>query len=190
LTNPFCGQLNGTGGSKRDSFACNKDQSVDRQTNAAFSEAESSVTTVKVYTRHNRGCSKREQSDWARCNCMKWLYIYRDGKYKLVSAKTRSWERAEQKAREVRDTFDPIRQLQRRLESQSSVDKSQIDIATAVDTMPLSNFFEGKQFRQFVVRSSTWVCTRRLVPILSSRLGQIAHFCNSFRTYVNCDYFL
>jgi len=88
----------------------------------------------------------------------------------------------EQKAREVRDTFDPIRQLQRRLESQSSVDKSQIDIATAVDTMPLSNFFEGKQFRQFVVRSSTWVCTRRLVPILSSRLGQIAHFCNSFRT--------
>jgi len=96
-------------------------------------EAGSSVTTVKVYTRHNRGCSKREQSDWARCNCMKWLYIYRDGKYKLVSAKTRSWERAEQKAREVRDTFDPIRQLQRRLEAQSSVDKSQIDIATAVD---------------------------------------------------------
>jgi hypothetical protein len=77
-------------------------------------EAESSVTTVKVYTRHNRGCSKREQSDWARCNCMKWLYIYRDGKYKLVSAKTRSWERAEQKAREVRDAFDLIRQLQRR----------------------------------------------------------------------------
>jgi hypothetical protein len=64
---------------------------------------------------------------------MKWLYIYRDGKYKLVSAKTRSWERAEQKAREVRDTFDPIRQLQRRLEAQSSVDKSQIYIATAVD---------------------------------------------------------
>jgi integrase len=59
--------------------------------------------------------------------------LYRDGKYKLVSAKTRSWERAEQKAREVRDTFDPIRQLQRRLEAQSSVDKSQIDIATAVD---------------------------------------------------------
>ena len=27
-------------------------------------ETESSVTTVKVYTRHNRGCSKREHSDW------------------------------------------------------------------------------------------------------------------------------
>lgn len=63
---------------------------------------------------------------------MKWLYIYRDGKCKLVSAKTRSWERAEQKAREIRGTFDPIRQLQRRLEAQSSMDKSQIDIATAV----------------------------------------------------------
>jgi len=64
---------------------------------------------------------------------MKWLYIYRDGKYKLVNAKTRSWEKAEQKACEVRDAFDPIRQLQRRLEAQSSVDKSQIEIATAVD---------------------------------------------------------
>jgi len=62
-------------------------------------EAESSVTTIKVYTRHNRGCSKREQSDWARCNCMKWLYIYRGGKYnrsapKLVDGKERSKKRA------------------------------------------------------------------------------------------------
>ena len=122
-------------------------------------EAESSVTTVKVYTRHNRGCSKREQSDWARCNCMKWLYIYRDGKYKLVSAKTRSWERAEQKAREVRDTFDPIRQLQRRLEAQSSVDKSQIDIATAVD-----------QFLKEVARLNRAEATRAKYKLTLARL--------------------
>jgi predicted ribosome quality control (RQC) complex YloA/Tae2 family protein len=122
-------------------------------------EAESSVTTVKVYTRHNCGCSKREQSDWARCNCMKWRYIYRDGKYKLVSAKTRSWERAEQKAREVRDTFDPIRQLQRRLEAQSSVDKSQIDIATAVD-----------QFLKEIARLNRAEATRAKYKLTLARL--------------------
>ena len=77
---------------------------------------ERTLITVKAYTRHNRNCPKRERSDWARCNCVKWLYIYRDGKYKLVSAKTRSWERAEQEAREIRDSFDSIKQLQRQVE--------------------------------------------------------------------------
>lgn len=122
-------------------------------------EGESSVTTVKVYTRHNRSCSKQERSDWARCNCMKWLYIYRDGKYKLVSAKTRSWERAEQKAREVRDTFDPMRQLQRRLEAQSSVNKSQIDIETAVD-----------QFLKEVARLNRAEATRAKYKLTLARL--------------------
>jgi hypothetical protein len=74
-------------------------------------EAELALPTVKVYTRHKRICPKRDRSDWARCNCMKWLYIYRDGKCKLASAKARSWEKAERKAREILDSFDPIRQL-------------------------------------------------------------------------------
>jgi integrase/recombinase XerD len=93
--------------------------------------SETTLTTVKVYTRHKRNCPKRDRSDWARCNCMKWLYIYRDGKYKLVSAKTRSWEKAEQKARELRDSFDPVRQLQRQLEAK--VQKRQVEIAAAVE---------------------------------------------------------
>src|ERR1700724_2291914 len=71
-----------------------------------------SLVTVKVYTRHSHTCPKRERPDWARCNCVKWLYVYRNGNAKLTSAKTRSWERAEQKAREIRDSFDPIKQLQ------------------------------------------------------------------------------
>lgn len=62
---------------------------------------------------------------------MKWLYVYRNGKCKLVSAKTRSWERAEQKAREIWDSLDPVKQLQRRLEQKIQADKSQIEIASA-----------------------------------------------------------
>src|SRR5690349_6431291 len=74
------------------------------------------LVTVKVYARHKRTCPICNRPDWAGCNCVKWLYIYRDGKDKSTSAKTRSWKIAEQKAREIRDSFDPIRQLQRQLE--------------------------------------------------------------------------
>src|SRR5579864_7122779 len=62
---------------------------------------------VKVYTRHKRNCPKRSRSDWARCNCVKWLYVHRDGKDRRFSAQTRSWEKAERPAREIRDSFDP-----------------------------------------------------------------------------------
>lgn len=91
------------------------------------------VETVKVYTRHKCTCPKRDRPDWARCNCVKWLYVYCDGKCKLTSAKTRSWERAEQKARELRDSFDPTKQLQRQLEARINVRNAQVEIALAVE---------------------------------------------------------
>ena len=94
---------------------------------------DNTLTRVKVYTRHNRNCPKRDRPDWARCHCVKWLYIYRDGKDKLVSAKTRSWEKAEQKAREVWDSFDPVRHLQRQLEAKTQAQKSQLEISVAVE---------------------------------------------------------
>jgi hypothetical protein len=120
---------------------------------------ESTLTTVKVYTRHNRNCPKRDRSDWARCNCMKWLYIYRDGKYKLVSAKTRSWEKAEQKARELRDSFDPVRQLQRQLEAKAQ--KRQLEIAAAVDN-----------FLQEIARLNRAEATRAKYALTLNRLTE------------------
>jgi hypothetical protein len=97
------------------------------------SKSNRSLVTVKVYTRHTRGCPKGDRPDWARCNCVKWLYIYRNGKDKLISAKTRSWERAEQKARELRDSFDPIKQLQSQLEAKGQAATTQIEVAVAVE---------------------------------------------------------
>jgi hypothetical protein len=119
---------------------------------------ESTLTTVKVYTRHNRNCPKRNRSDWARCNCMKWLYIYRDGKYKLVSGKTRSWEKAEQKARELRDSFDPVRQLQRQLEAKAQ--KPQVEIAAAVEN-----------FLQEIARLNRAEATRAKYELTLNRLS-------------------
>ncbi len=130
---------------------------------AVASDAEripdSTLITVKVYTRHNRNCPKRDRSDWARCNCVKWLYIYRDGKYKLVSGKTRSWEKAEQKARELRDSFDPVRQLQRQLEAKAQ--KRQVEIASAVEN-----------FLQEITRLNRAEATRAKYTLTLNRLSE------------------
>ena len=45
--------------------------------------SDGSLVTVKVYTRHTHSCAKRDRPDWARCHCVKWLYIYRNGKDKF-----------------------------------------------------------------------------------------------------------
>ena len=111
----------------------NKNHSQDAiKAGAIGLRADSSVVTVKVYTRHKRSCPKREQQSWARCNCMKWLYVYRNGRDRFISAKTRSWEKAEQKAREMRDSFDPAKQLQRQLEAKLNARNGLVEIAVAV----------------------------------------------------------
>jgi hypothetical protein len=76
-----------------------------------------STQTVTVYTRHNESCSKNGEPYWKRCHCMKYLYVYRGNTSRQVSAKTRSWERAEERAQEIRDSWSPVRALQRELEA-------------------------------------------------------------------------
>ena len=65
--------------------------------------------TVSVYTRHSVGCSKAGEPQWRRCKCSKYLYLLKDGKRRTLSAKTRSWEKAEAKAQEIRDAWDPLK---------------------------------------------------------------------------------
>jgi len=75
-----------------------------------------STQTVTVYTRHNESCPKNGEPYWKRCHCMKYLYVYRENTSRQVSAKTRSWERAEERAQEIRDSWSPVKALQRELE--------------------------------------------------------------------------
>jgi hypothetical protein len=62
--------------------------------------------TIGAYARHSASCPRKSDPYWRRCHCAKWLYIHSDGKRKQRSAKTRSWDRAD----EIR------RSLQRELE--------------------------------------------------------------------------
>jgi integrase len=56
---------------------------------------------LSVYTRHNPDCPKKDDSNWRRCRCPKWIdgtLPGREGRFRL-SAKTKSWEQAELFAR-------------------------------------------------------------------------------------------
>jgi site-specific recombinase XerD len=83
---------------------------------------ETTITrTATVYTRHSADCADREQgSEWKKCNCPKWVAYY-DGLTKVqrkVSAKTRSWQKAQDVAQVWLDTFDPVKSKVKQLEAE------------------------------------------------------------------------
>jgi integrase/recombinase XerD len=55
---------------------------------------------VRAFTRHFSDCPKKSDRYWRRCRCPKWLYCA-EWRPDRRSAKTRSWERAEEMAREL-----------------------------------------------------------------------------------------
>lgn len=66
---------------------------------------------------------------------MKYLYLYKDGESRQVSAKTRSWEKAEERAQEIRDSWNPVRQLEREL--QAKVRQGELKKITLVDAVSI-----------------------------------------------------
>jgi integrase len=95
--------------------------------------------TISVYTRHKEGCLRRGSTDEQkaaakyekRCKCPKWIYLFHNSKDYRFSAKTRTWEKAEELAREVKDWFDPAKRELRELKQQQK--SSRVPIADAVD---------------------------------------------------------
>lgn len=54
---------------------------------------------LSVYVRHSNDCLKRDDLTWRRCRCPKWINGTLNGKFIRKSAKTRSWEKAEEARR-------------------------------------------------------------------------------------------
>jgi integrase len=91
--------------------------------------------TVKVIVRHSSECKdKSKGAEWRKCRCSKTLLVYEAdrGKNRRVSAKTRSWERAEDAAQELRDSWDPRLQRLKKLESDKESESKRIDTAVAL----------------------------------------------------------
>ena len=51
---------------------------------------------LSVYTRHSNDCPKKVDINWRRCRCPKWINGTLDGRFIRRTAKTRSWEKAEE----------------------------------------------------------------------------------------------
>jgi hypothetical protein len=89
--------------------------------------------TVAVYTRHKPSCPNKGNPYWRKCRCRKYLYIYANGTSRQISAKTRSWEKAEDEAQKIRDSLDPTKQLQRELEAKTLTHNRGIELTEAAD---------------------------------------------------------
>jgi integrase len=90
--------------------------------------------TVSVYTRHKAECPHVGQPHFRRCQCNKYIYLLKDSVTKSVSAKTRSWVVAEEKANAIRDSWDPVKLKLAELEGQAKVrDLEAMSIEAALD---------------------------------------------------------
>lgn len=90
--------------------------------------------SATVIVRHAADCKDRDKgADWRKCNCRKSILRY-DGatqKQSRVSAKTRSWSTAEDKAQEWLDQFDPLKLEIKRLKAEKEAKTVSIEQAVA-----------------------------------------------------------
>ena len=101
---------------------------------SAVSALRPQTQTVSVYARHSAQCGKKNDPRWRRCKCIKYIYLLRDGKNKTISAKTRSWEKAERQAQEIRDSWDPVKQKLREVgELEQAKELGEVTISYALD---------------------------------------------------------
>ena len=81
-------------------------------------------STISAFPRHTPGCSKKTDPYGRRCNGRKSLYIYEDVKVRIQSAKTRTWERAEQRIALVREMdAQAVLKKAKNITSQSACDR-------------------------------------------------------------------
>ena len=60
---------------------------------------------VLLYKRHTATCERRADPNYRRCGCAVWLQWNQHGEQTRKSAKTRSWEMAEQRARKLEQQY-------------------------------------------------------------------------------------
>ena len=133
--------------------------------------------TVGVYTRHKPECPNKGNPYWRKCRCTKYLYIYLNGTSRQISAKTRSWERAEEQAQDIRESFCPAKQLPSEHEAKTTTSSGAIEIAQATDEFMKEidrlNREEAtrKKYELTLARLSTWCAAQSPPVFLLSQLN-------------------
>jgi integrase/recombinase XerD len=66
------------------------------------------VLMLSVYARHSSDCPRAGDGNWKRCRCPKWIWgTLPNGDFIRRSAKTRTWEQAEELRRELEAEVAP-----------------------------------------------------------------------------------
>jgi integrase len=136
-----------------------------------------STTTITVITCHGtyKGVEcKKTNPGWKRCNCAKSLYIYENGKRTYVSAKTRSWERAERVAQAEREKRDPVRielaRIAKKEAQEVNLQKSKnITLPVATDRWVRGRKIEGRANLRIYLRAAwrieQWAADEKIVNV-------------------------
>ena len=61
---------------------------------------------LSVYTRHSADCPRSDDGAWKRCKCPKWVWGTLNDEFIRRSAKTRSWEHAEEFRLDAKDEIN------------------------------------------------------------------------------------
>jgi integrase/recombinase XerD len=126
--------------------------------------------TVSVYARHASNCPKRDDKDWKRCNCTKSLYVFQGGRDFRFSAKTRSWEKAENLKDEIEDSFDPVKNELRKLKEAQQAKRTAITVAVDAfladaKTRNLASETQSKLRTLFANKLASWAQQNGLVHL-------------------------
>ncbi|MGI8746653.1 MAG: tyrosine-type recombinase/integrase [Bryobacteraceae bacterium] len=62
---------------------------------------------LSIYTRHSNDCAKKDDLNWKRCRCPKWINGTLDSQFIRKTAQTRSWEKAEELKRRWEEAESP-----------------------------------------------------------------------------------
>lgn len=88
------------------------------------------VPSITIFVRHSADCRHKGEEFYRRCKCSKHLRWTFDGKQRRESAKTRSWEIAEEKRRQrelkfkAADSSTPIEALTANAESRPTIERA------------------------------------------------------------------
>ena len=132
--------------------------------------------SIKVLTRHSADCKHRnaqakqpEYDEYKKCNCRKTVYLYEHGKVRYISAKTRSWAKAEEFMRTLIDARDPVKKALREIQEAERAKAEAEQAATAsrrkrmndsldlwFDGLPKKSRSRTVQFASLVKKLKSW----------------------------------
>jgi site-specific recombinase XerD len=107
------------------------------------------MAVVEVYTRHSADCKYEGERFCRRCDCRKWLQYQKNGHQIRASAKTRNWEAANKRARQLENELEAA-------ERGEPVKAAPATVENAVKAYLADKETRGLQ--EVTIRKSTFLC--------------------------------